>query len=535
MSNFATAMNMTHTWNGAISYAYADPSGQCNGRISLFFKAIRQLNIPSLYEYLREAANEDLVDTFLLTFNIRDCRGGKGERNLGRKALTWLFLNHPDEFMKVADLIVTYGRYDDLIYLWPKVLNLTDYKNINNINKNYCCHITSPEQLFHIETLQWSLVDIMGKQLLLDKKLMLQGKPVSLCAKWAPTEKDKLDREFGVVRMLCGKMNISKKIYRTVFISPLRKYIDIVERYMCNKEWSEIDFNKVPSCAMLRLKKAFEQNTPDTFLDWKVKLDKGEAKVNAKQLFPHEIIVKLKHGTDTVLEAQWKVLEEEAKKLGTLSDTLCVVDTSGSMTTWGFHDKETKKPNFTPHDVATALGLLISNTVQGMFHNHVITFHTYPAFKVLEKGTLYQRFQQIRSIPWGGSTNIQATFELILNKAKNAKLSQEDMPKRIIIISDMQFNIAEGYSNNKTNFQRIDEKYQESGYTRPILVFWNVNGNTNDFPVTVDKNNTVMVSGYSTSIIKAILNEKSFTSYNIMRAALDDERYAPVKQQLTKD
>jgi hypothetical protein len=304
---------------------------------------------------------------------------------------------------------------------------------------------------------------------------------------------------------------------------------------MCNKEWSEIDFNKVPSCAMLRLKKAFEQNTPDTFLDWKVKLDKGEAKVNAKQLFPHEIIVKLKHGTDTVLEAQWKVLEEEAKKLGTLSDTLCVVDTSGSMTTWGFHDKETKKPNFTPHDVATALGLLISNTVQGMFHNHVITFHTYPAFKVLEKGTLYQRFQQIRSIPWGGSTNIQATFELILNKAKNAKLSQEDMPKRIIIISDMQFNIAEGYSNNKTNFERIDEKYQESGYTRPILVFWNVNGNTNDFPVTVDKNNTVMVSGYSTSIIKAILNEKSFTSYNIMRAALDDERYAPVKQQLTKD
>ena len=154
--------------------------------------------------------------------------------------------------------------------------------------------------------------------------------------------------------MLCGKMKISKKIYRTVFTSPLRKYIDIVERYMCNKEWSEIDFNKVPSCAMLRLKKAFEQNTPDTFLDWKVKLDKGEAKVNAKQLFPHEIIVKLKHGTDTVLEAQWKVLEEEAKKLGTLSDTLCVVDTSGSMTTWGFHDKETKKPNFTPHDVATA-------------------------------------------------------------------------------------------------------------------------------------------------------------------------------------
>ena len=118
----------------------------------------------------------------------------------------------------------------------------------------------------------------------------------------------------------------------------------------------------------------------------------------------------------------------------------------------------------TPFDVATALGILISNTVQGTFHNHVITFHSDPSFKLLKEGTLYQRFQEIRSIPWGGSTNIQATFELILRKAKHANLSQEDMPKRIIIISDMQFNIAEGYSNNKTNFERIDNKYRKSGY-----------------------------------------------------------------------
>ena len=533
MSNFATAMNTTHTWNGAVSYTLADPSGQCNGRISLFFKAIRQLNIPSLYEYLREAANEDLVDTFLLSFNIRDCRGGKGERNLGRKALIWLFLNYPDKFMKVAELMSLYGRYDDLMYLWPKVLDLSDYDRLENINQNYCCNIKTHEQLFHLEELQWSLVDIMGKQLLADKKLMLQGKPVSLCAKWAPTQKDKLDKEFGVVKMLCGKMNISFKVYRTVFTSPLRKYIDIVERYMCDKQWEEIDFNKVPSCAMLRLKKSFETNTPLTFLNWKEKLNKGEAKVNAKQLFPHELVVKL-NPNDTVLEAQWKVLEDEALKLGSLSDTLCVVDTSGSMTNWGWSGKK-KNPNFTPFDVATAMGILISNTVQGPFHNHVITFHTQPVFEVLRKGTLYERYQQIKNIPWGGSTNIQATFKLILQKAKNANLSQEDMPKRIIIISDMQFNIAEGYGNNKTNFDAIERQYNESGYKRPIIVFWNVNSSIGDFPVTVDKNNTVMVSGYSPSIIKAIMNEKSFTSYNIMRAALDDERYNPVRARLNKD
>ena len=86
MSNFAKAMNITTTANGALSYSTPDTSNNYTGRISLFFKGVRGLSIPKLYQYLSKCAKESLLDTFLLVFHLRDCRGGKGERDLGRKA-----------------------------------------------------------------------------------------------------------------------------------------------------------------------------------------------------------------------------------------------------------------------------------------------------------------------------------------------------------------------------------------------------------------------------------------------------------------
>ena len=134
MSNFATAMNYSgRTWNGAVSLSSPDITGETNGRISLFFKAVRGLEDTRLYEYLSKSALENITDTFLLAFHIRDCRGGKGERELGRKCLIWLFLNYPNEFSSVAPLISEYGRWDDLIELWPGVLDLSNIESVREI------------------------------------------------------------------------------------------------------------------------------------------------------------------------------------------------------------------------------------------------------------------------------------------------------------------------------------------------------------------------------------------------------------------
>jgi len=286
---------------------------------------------------------------------------------------------------------------------------------------------------------------------------------------------------------------------------------------------------KFTSNAMKILKNAFEKHTPERFIEWKNGLESGKTKVNAKQLYPHEIIkeIREKGKADEVVIQQWKNLEEEVIKLGSLKKSLVVVDTSGSM----------ESPNYLPLDMACALGLIISNCIEGEFHNHVITFNNIPEFVLINDGNIKERYTQLRNIPWGGSTDIQKTFDLILEKAQAANLSPEDMPEKIYIISDMQFNTIEGRYDSfarkgNTNFQEIEEKYKQTCYKRPDIVFWNVNGSTDDFPVTVNDDGTILISGPSPSIIKSIVLSESFDTISIMRTTLDGERYKIIKDLL---
>lgn len=520
-SNFARAMtDSAKTWNGAVSLESPDITGETNGRVSLFFKAVRGLETSRLYEYLIKSAEENIIDTFLLVFHIRDCRGGKGERELGRLSLIWLFINYPKEFINVAPLISEYGRWDDLIELWPGVLNLT-----NDIIVKY----NSKASLSQLQELQLSIVRIFGHQLTNDKFEMGAGNPTSICAKWAPTENDSYDRKYGVVDTLTKVMGITPKIYRKQYISPLRQYINVVERYMCEKNWDNIDYSKVPSCAMKRLKKAFEKHSPEQFSIWKNKLKNGEVTVKAKQLFPHELIheLRIKNYDDQVSEAQWKVLEEEAKKLGSLKDCVFVCDVSSSMLSWNNAICCKKNKSFCPMDVAIGLSLLGANTVEGQFHNHIITFSEKPTFHLVSDESLLIRYHKLKQANWGGSTNLQATFDLILQKATIHGLSQNDMPKRVFIISDMQFNVAD-CNSNCTNFQEIDRKYIACGYKRPDIVFWNVCGSSNDFPVSVADNGTALVSGFSPSIMTSFLHGNNFSPYLILRNVLDSPRFTPL-------
>ena len=525
-SKFATAMNITQngvTWNNALSLSSPDKNGKTVGRMSLFYKSVRGLDLPRLYKYMSEAATENIVDTFLIAFNIRDCRGGKGERDLGRKALIWLFINYPSQFMKIAHLITEYGRADDILQFFPSVLDL---KSIDYVRDNYVSVIPDDTHLLNLQNLQTDIVQIFANKLFEDRNLMLQGKPCTITAKWSPTEGDSLDRKSGVYKTLASHMKISPRDLRKLYITPLRSYINIVERFMCSKEWYEIDYNKVPSCAMKRLKKAFKKHDEDRFNEWQASLskdDKNVAKVNAKQIFPHELIreIRTSYHADRVCEAQWKILEDECLNLGTLNDSIVVVDTSSSM----------HSPNYLPIDVAVALGLLISNCTKGVFRNHVITFNTTPEFVRITDDSLFNRWHQLSNIPWGGSTNLEGTFRMILHRAKIGRLLPEDMPKRLWIISDMQFNEISGGSP-LTNFQAIDKMYAEYDYIRPQIIFWNVNGSSHDFPVTSGENGTALISGFSPSIMKSILNGSDISPFTVLRETLDGTRLNAVKVAL---
>lgn len=530
-STFANAMEQTITWNGAMSLAKPDISNKSSGRLSLFFKAIRGINTPQLYIYLREACKEDIIDTFILCLHIRDCRGGKGEKTIGKFSLIWLFLNYPEYFQKIMHLIPFFGRWDDLIELWPNCLKLQkDY--IQYICKNYDSSIPDSPKLLLLQKLQTDLVSLMAKQLIKDKINMNLGKPITLCAKWAPTENDQMDRKYFVTRELCKHLGaITHKQYRKEYISPLREYLKIVETFMCKNAWDEIEFSKVPSCAMKRLKSSFEKNAPQKFTEWKSLLSQNLVEVKAKQLFPHELIQELrtKNRPDTLLQAQWEVLQKQATELGVLTSAVFVVDVSSSMSHWQKFGDTKQHFSFTPMDIAIAIGLLGSEVTQGPFRNHVISFHENPTFHVINDTNLWEKYNKILRIPWGGSTNIQKVFDLILTKGKQASLSNDDMPNKIIIISDMQFNNC---SRTKTNFQLIEQKYKESNYTRPNIIFWNVNGNSTDFPVDISDNGTAMISGFSTSILKTLMNKTDFSPYNILRETIDDSRYRFIRDIL---
>lgn len=505
---FASALRnlYTTTWNGAKSYKVVDSKGKSNpdmechdGRLTLFYKANRNID-HKIDSMMHKSSTEDLIDTFLISFNKRDCRGGSGEKTTGRNMFIYLAQNYPEQFIQIIHLIEDYGRFDDLLFLLPSV------SNTSKIIENH-------------------VLDYIQNKILSDRIKMNSGKPISLLAKWLPTENDSKDKKYGLVQIICKHMNITPKQYRKEYISPMRAYLNIVEKLMCSNRWDEIDFNKVPSCAMHKLKKAFEKHTPEEFKEWKKGLKSNTTKVNAKQLFPHEILKEVhKNGFDELSVAQWKVIEEEVENYGTFSDCVCVVDTSDSM----------KDLGSLPFFNACALGLLVSNFVKGDFHNLVITFNTTPEFVEIPDGNIYERFSHIKRIRWGGSTNLQKTFDMILEKCKTGNVPDEACPKKIIIISDMQFDSVGGYRNT-TNFEEIDRKYKESGYTRPNIVFWNVAArHTDDFPVTTDHNGTCIISGYSPAIIKSLLTCKVYSNINIMNETIHNDRYKPVKDALMK-
>lgn len=515
MSAFAQAMAASSTtWNGAVSLSTPDVTNTYSGRLGLFFKGVRGLPVPTLFNFLEESSKESLVDTFVLAFHLRDCRGGKGERSLGRNAMKWLLVNFPEEFGKVVQYLPEYGRWDDMLSLFPGVLDLTD---LDQVRKEFSCNVKS---LYMPVEVQKKVVKLFCDKIREDAHRMSKGESCSLAAKWAPTENDSIDRQFKTVSTICEYMQITPRQYRKLYISPLRSYLNIVETYMCSKRWNEIEFSKVPSCAIKRLKKAFEKNCPETFQEWVDGLASGKTTVKAKQLYPHELVAEVdkKRSEDTVAEQQWKILEADAKKLGALKDAIPLVDTSGSMT--GL-----------PMNVAMAVGLIVANTVEGPFHNHLINFHTTPKFTVLPDGlSLFSRVTKLLNMGWGGSTNLQAVFDLILNRALECELDEADMPKKLIIISDMQFNQTE--SGRSTNLEDVNKKYASHGYKRPDIVFWNVNGSTTDFPASTKDTGTALISGFSTSILKSVMEGKEISPVGVMRDTLYSERYSVLRQNM---
>lgn len=334
-----------------------------------------------------------------------------------------------------------------------------------------------------------------------------------LLAKWLP-------RKGLIAAQLRDGLRMSPRTYRKTIVG----LSNTVEQKMCKNEWQLIEYPSVPSVAINKYRAAFYRNDEKRFTDYIESVKKGEKSINAGAIFPHTLVRAMYNGGDReAIEAQWNALPNYME--GSTDRVLPVCDVSGSMS---FGDG-------IPMDVSLALGVYISERNEGPFKDAFMTFSAKPELHVT-KGTLFQRLSQIRTANAGYNTNLIATFELILQTAITNKIPQSQMPTKVLVISDMEFDGSSAYNSGLqkassqkflSNYDIIESHYRRAGYAMPSLVFWNVNGRQENVPA-VANNKVGLVSGFSPAILKSILAGEIYSPIDLMLRTIESDRYANI-------
>lgn len=499
LNGLKVANNITYTTNGALTY-----NSTMDKVYDLFATgaAMRGASDEDCMNLFANAYREDRNLALKCLFYLRDCRGqGQGERRFFRVAMKWLAVTYPNEAKHLVRLIPEFGRWDDL----------------------YCLVDTKAEE---------EVFKFIHEQLVLDVDC---GTP-SLLAKWLKSENtsSKVSRELATkTRQFLG---LDSRTYRHM-LSLLRGRINIVETLMSQNRWDEIEFNKIPSRAGLMYKNAFARHdlTKERYEEF---IKDEKTTVNAGVLYPYDVVHEVsklwKNGwycsyeltvpfndvRRMAVNKYWDNLHDYFEN-ATLN-ALVVCDTSGSMTR-GYGSK-----SIVPIDVAISLALYTADKAKGPFHNHFISFSSKPKLIETTGVDFCDKVSRIYKQNLCENTNIEATFDLVLNTALRHHLKQSDMPEHIIIVSDMQFDQArhDYYSDNdtKTLMEKIESKWLRSGYEMPKLVFWNVNASSGGGNIPMrDQYGITFVSGASPVIFEMIMTGK--TAKDLMLDKLLSDRY----------
>lgn len=461
----STLVNTTRQEDALTENGALTNSTTLNSVLDLFFLAgaSRSLTKTEIKRLVVAALAESAEDTLKVIFWAGDIRGGAGERRFFKIALETVKEELPETFINNIKNVAEFNRFDSLF----------QFDNDENV-------------LNYIE-----------RTLIKEKN--------GLLAKWLPREGKKTNSKF--FTSFLKHTGLSKKKYRKL-VAGLSK---TVETNLSSKDYT-FNYSHVPSVAFSKYRKAFARNDQDRFTNFITKVNEGTEKINAGAIFPYDIYKSFNRGGDAEsVNAQWGSLPNYMQD----SDEriLPVCDVSGSM--MGL-----------PMEISVSLGVYISERNKSIFKDAFITFSERPQMNYLQ-GTTAQRFKQLRRADWGYNTDLQAVFRLILMNATKHKISQDEMPTKLLIISDMEFDTATRRSD--TNYTAIKKKYKEYGYEMPEIIFWNVNGrSTNNFPVSFNKEGVALVSGASPSILKSVL-KGSVSPTKVLRDTIDNPRYDIVK------
>lgn len=491
MNKFVNAVNSVAEFNGVKTFTE-------NGAVARRSTGSALIDLYGTIGAMRSRSDAEIVNSFSkawkenpllalkIVFHARNIRGGLGERNTARVCFRWVAENYPKTMVKNFKNIAQFGRMDD-----------------------FYCFVGTP-----IEREMWAYLKAIIYQDLID---MRQRKEISLTGKWLKS----INASSMETRQLGHKtavaFGLSDKDYRKM-LSALREYLKVVETKISKNDWDSIDYKAVPAYAMKKYRKAFRTHSPELFDKYMTKVEKGEVKINASTMYPYDLVkpyLNYSRIEDRVLEAQWKALPNYIEGE---NNVVVMADVSGSM-----NCAEQR-----PMAASVGLAIYFAERNQGDFHNLYMTFSSNPNFiKIRENESLRDKVQTVMHTGVGYSTNLEAGFMKILNTGINNHIPQKDMPKALIVISDMEIdNYCRGYGLDFVT--EMEHRFARAGYDMPNLIFWNVEARNDTFHASAANPLVQVASGSSASTFRAILESLGMNAFEAMLKVLNSEMYSSI-------
>jgi hypothetical protein len=421
-----------------------------------------------------------------------------------------------------------------------------------------------------------------------------------LYAKWAPTPKGMHDKATRISEGIAERLHsagllelqldkdLDPSVARSLKLDRMRKILSrlrgeakVPEHFVGKGAWDQVDYNRMASrCRLIFGEKVFAKNDPVRYSEFLSRCAEAAAKgekgpgvptVKSGVLLPHEVTGRAESlqeeqtRTSEMLEAelQWKGLVDgcAASGAGQHLRMVPVCDVSGSMMG-------------TPMEVAVALSLLLAESAPRVspWYGTIITFSERPhlvevpgipqfalnagdentnvsqaesaraemsAQKIFTSGVkrLAERVEFVKGMDWGTNTNVEAVFDLLLERLKSTAATREDAQRlAIVIFSDMEFD-ANVERDWETAHESIAAKFEAAGFgPPPLLVYWNLRS-SKSIPVgSKDTPGVILLSGYSAGMLRTFLEGRledmtpekqllriiSTGIYNQLRVAEDD-------------
>ena len=443
---------------------------------------------------------EDPLYTMKWLMYARHIKLGLGERDVFRMMLTKIGDLHPEMALHfiLGTELWNYGRWDDVLRIFFDTTSGILHDGLGALIANQFRR------------------DVIGCGL---------GDSISLLAKWMPSNNTSSKQKRSEAAILQSLLHLNAREYRKM-LSKLREHLAVVDRKASLNQWNDINYNHVPSKANLKYRNAFLKHDEERRQAYLTSLEKGDdsVKINANSMFLYDIVQayidnnscwrNILRPYDETLEQLWHAQESPKD----YDDILVIRDGSGSM-----GQQLSGNSSVTALSVADSIALYCAqHNKNESFKNRFITFSNHPQMVDISMcETLRDKLRRLHRFDDYSNTDIEATFDLILDTAVKHNLRQEELPSACLIISDMQFDQATKHEDNTTVIESCCKKFEALGYTMPRLIFWNVSVYAhNTIPVQMHPSGVVLVSGFSKSIVDMVVS-REVNPETALKAELD--------------